>query len=385
VNSGHLANPVSQSLIVASGALLQWTLPSLATRGTTMKTKTKNHQQNPKNTNEQQIFLEARNGNISSKGKLSTSKAEEDYCIEETQSGPLTHSQSHQAQNTAEYTEVKHRRAWTKEEIREVIWCYMYCRQHFTDNYKKVYEIWRQCNPECRMYMDAKKLMNQKNYIMKHKKITEIEVEEIKKELQKSQPSHLEEREQLEQLGTIGEDEQKLNATTTTEEEVEIHQQRNQIHKLKEKIESTYYQIIQIEIDKQPTLQKLQNMVKIKAIMKMANEAMEEILDGKDLSVTELNHLIYAAATVITEEINGTGEYKLETQRSKTPAWVRRIQKSINNTRKELSALVEVKRDNRKAQNIKRIRLLKKYNIEQKENLDQLIEELKQKVSAKAQ
>jgi hypothetical protein len=28
---------------------------------------------------------------------------------------------------------------------------------------------------------------------------------------------------------------------------------------------------------------------------------------------------------VITEEINGTGEYKLETQRPKTPPWVRNI------------------------------------------------------------
>ena len=35
--------------------------------------------------------------------------------------------------------------------------------------------------------------------------------------------------------------------------------------------------------------------------------------------------------------------------------------------------------------NIKRTRLLKKYNIEVKESLDQLIEELKQKVSAKTQ
>jgi hypothetical protein len=65
-----------------------------------------------------------------------------------------------------------------------------------------------------------------------------------------------------------------LNAATTTEEEMEIHEQRNQIYKLKEKIESTYYQVIQIEIDKRPRLQKLQNMVKIKMIMKAANEAM---------------------------------------------------------------------------------------------------------------
>ena len=37
-----------------------------------------------------------------------------------------------------------------------------------------MYEIWRQRNPESRMYMDAKKLMNQKNYIMKHNKITRM-------------------------------------------------------------------------------------------------------------------------------------------------------------------------------------------------------------------
>jgi len=77
--------------------------------------------------------------------------------------------------------------------------------------------------------------------------------------------------------------------------------------------------VTQIEIDKRSRLQKIQNTFKIKTIMKTANEAIEKILDGKDLNITELNHLIYAAATVITEEINGTREYKLETQRSKTP------------------------------------------------------------------
>jgi hypothetical protein len=67
-------------------------------------------------------------------------------------------------------------------------------------------------------------------------------------------------------------------------------------------------------------------MFKIKVIMQTANKAMEEIRDGKDLNITELNRLIFAAATVIAGEINGTGECKLETQRSKTPPWVRRIQ-----------------------------------------------------------
>ena len=84
--------------------------------------------------NEVQLLLETGNGNIRSSGKQSTAKAEERYCNEATQSIPLTHSQSHQTQNT----EVKQRRAWTKEEIKEVIWCYMYCRQRFAQNYEEV-------------------------------------------------------------------------------------------------------------------------------------------------------------------------------------------------------------------------------------------------------
>jgi len=42
--------------------------------------------------------------------------------------------------------------------------------------------------------------------------------------------------------------------------------------------------------------------------MKAANEAMREVANEKDLNVTELNHLIYAAATVIKEEVNGLGD-----------------------------------------------------------------------------
>ena len=52
-------------------------------------------------------------------------------------------------------------------------------------------------------------------------------------------------------------------------------------YKLKEKIERTYYQLTQLAIDNRPRLQKLQNMSKIKVILKTANEAMEEILDER--------------------------------------------------------------------------------------------------------
>jgi hypothetical protein len=206
--------------------------------------------------------------------------------------------------------------------------------------------------------MDAKKLLNQKNYIMNHKKITEMEIEEIKKELQERQRSHLDEREEekLEQPCTMKNGEQKPSLEFTTEEESEIQQHKDQINKLREKIESTYYQVTQITMYNRPSLEKLQNMSKMKVTVKAANEAMGEILDEKDSNITELNHLIYAAATVITEEINGIGEYKLQTQRSKSPPWVRRIKGSINDIRKELSALVKIHRYSRNVRNTKRTR-----------------------------
>ena len=40
--------------------------------------------------------------------------------------------------------------------------------------------------------------------------------------------------------------------------------------------------------------------------MQTSNKAMEDIADGKDLNITQLNRLIYAVATVITVEKNGT-------------------------------------------------------------------------------
>ena len=52
--------------------------------------------------------------------------------------------------------------------------------------------------------------------------------------------------------------------------------------------------------------------------MKTANDAIADILKYKDLNLTEINHLIYAAATVITEEVHGTEYHKSETHSPKT-------------------------------------------------------------------
>jgi hypothetical protein len=62
---------------------------------------------------------------------------------------------------------------------------------------------------------------------------------------------------------------------------MEINQHKEQIDKLRRNIESTYYQVTQMAIDSRPRLHKLQHTTisKLKVIMIMANEAMEEILN----------------------------------------------------------------------------------------------------------
>jgi hypothetical protein len=80
--------------------------------------------------------------------------------------------------------------------------------------------------------------------------------------------------------------EQKQNSATTTEEEMENHQKRNNTNKLSvclsinvEKIRSTN------RTDKILRLHKLWSIFNRKEIMKTNNEGMTEILAGKDLNM----------------------------------------------------------------------------------------------------
>jgi hypothetical protein len=132
--------------------------------------------------------LKTKNGNIRSTGKQCTAKAKEGYCNEATQSGPPRASPK-----CSRICRGKTKKGLDKRgNKRSDMVLHVLQTRHLTENYKTVYEIWRQRSPTCRMYMDTKKLMKQKNYINKHKKITEA----IKRELQASQESQLAGREE---------------------------------------------------------------------------------------------------------------------------------------------------------------------------------------------
>ena len=68
--------------------------------------------------------------------------------------------------------------------MKEVLWCFMYIKEKtLRENYKEVYELWRERNPVTRMNIDAKALLNQKNYILKAERKTTVEIDEIKQNI----------------------------------------------------------------------------------------------------------------------------------------------------------------------------------------------------------
>jgi hypothetical protein len=66
--------------------------------------------------------------------------------------------------------------------MKEVVWCFLYIKETtLTENYKAAYEFWRKRNPDIRTSIDTKSLLNQNYYILKNKKITDTEIDQVKK------------------------------------------------------------------------------------------------------------------------------------------------------------------------------------------------------------
>ena len=68
--------------------------------------------------------------------------------------------------------------------MKEVLWCFMYIKETtLGENYKEAYELWRKRNPMTRINIDANLLLNLKKYILKAKRITTVENDEIKENI----------------------------------------------------------------------------------------------------------------------------------------------------------------------------------------------------------
>jgi len=68
--------------------------------------------------------------------------------------------------------------------MKEVLWIFTYTKEKtLGENNNEVYKLWKERNPMTRKNIDAKALLNQKNYILQAKRITSIETDEIKENI----------------------------------------------------------------------------------------------------------------------------------------------------------------------------------------------------------
>ena len=108
---------------------------------------------------------------------------------------------------------------------------------------------------------------------------------------------------------------------------------------------------------------------------------MEELLEEDEMDITDINNLIYTAATIITQNLNEPSK-RIKNRRN-VNFWKIRMQKQISSWGKELSIIAETGTgsDNGKL-NRKKRKIFQKYRVTNAREFAQLTETLKQKVQA---
>ena len=130
-------------------------------------------------------------------------------------------------------------------------------------------------------------------------------------------------------------------------------------------------------------LSKLTTNSKLIKLQEEINGVIEELLEEDEMNLTDINNLIYAAATIITQTLNQSS--KRNKFRRNVKFWKIRMQKQISSWRKELSIIAETGTgsDNGKL-NRKKRKIFQKYRVTNAREVAQMTEALKEKVLAKA-
>jgi len=114
------------------------------------------------------------------------------------------------------------------------------------------------------------------------------------------------------------------------------------------------------------------------------NGVIEELLEEDEMDITDINNLIHAAATIMTQTLNELS--KRSKNKRNVKFWKIRMQKQISSWRRDLSIIAETGTgsDNGKL-NRKKRKIFQKYGVTNAREVAQLTESLKQKVQVKAQ
>jgi hypothetical protein len=145
-----------------------------------------------------------------------------------------------------------------------------------------------------------------------------------------------------------------------------------------------WHKVRLLQISEREKLPRLKTNSKLINFHEEINGVIEELLEEDEMNITDINNLIYAAATIMTQKQNEPS--KRSKNRGDVEIWKIRMQKQISSWRKEVSIIAETGTGSENGKlNRKKRKIFKNYRVTNAKEVAQSTETLKQKVQAKAQ
>jgi len=201
--------------------------------------------------------------------------------------------------------------------MKEVLWRFMYIKEKtIRENYMELYKLWRERNSVTRMNIDAKILLNQKNYILKAKRITTVEIDEIKEYIRleigddtedytnrvngDKMDTHIKEHQKRDQ-----ENENTDFGKAENNKHLSAEGEQNTLNnKLKEDLQIMWHKVRLQQMSEREKLPKLKTNSKLIKFQVEINGVIEELLEEDVMNITDINNLIYDAVPIITQILN---------------------------------------------------------------------------------
>ena len=278
------------------------------------------------------------------------------------------------------------RQKWTREDYIEVMFCYYKAMADPNEGVTRdAYRIWRERNPNERPNLTDNALMNQRRFIEKENKLTEIELDNIKQrvenelDVQNNQTNSVTDDVSVEETNNLHEE--------PIEEDVEPTQNYSEFSDLVNEIKKAKAEWENIRMTVRPPLPKIPMNRKTELLITQANQAIKLMIAEEVPNLNNINLLQYVTAYMISEKLGKTPKIpKTKCNKRQQPKWKTRIENQIKCMRADLSILTdmaqkgETQKISRKNQRIK-----KKYKITTNQELQATRESLKMRIQAKAQ
>uniref|UniRef100_A0A8C6P0Q3 Reverse transcriptase domain-containing protein n=1 Tax=Nothobranchius furzeri TaxID=105023 RepID=A0A8C6P0Q3_NOTFU len=296
---------------------------------------------------------------------------------------------AHDVKLTTNENESK-RKKWTREEYKQVMEAYITASSG-ESNTKQTFTLWRNANPTSRPNMDPNKLSNVRRDIIKQKRLTDAEVEAIRRKVRHT----VEGNENTVEDGRPEEQEDKIRNEEDQPQQQEVdgmtelgtnrtYEEHTDVEKVRDSILQKWMEVKHQGLENRDKLPKIYSNKNIKNLISLANRAIQNIKQdySKPMDLTSINEICYAAATVITD-LSCAKKIKKQGKR-KQPKWKTDIEKDILKNRKNLSLLTEMEKGNITNKRKKR-QMKKRYDIQDTTDIVEAKEKLKQQIQAKAQ